>query len=423
MAARQSSQHHSSRYLDPDIYHVVWVAPLEIEARAALAILDERHRGQFKATHGTDYIYKAGRVGDHNVVIATFPAGHVYGTNSAAALASQIKTVFPNIRFALLVGVAAGLPSAARDIRLGDVLVAMSQNDCPAVVDYELGRELEGGFQPLRQGHVLAAVPSLLGSAMGSLRLERAEAMAFMLDCYEQAFRTTSEFVDPGLDSDVLLRRGADGAKQVAERHQRNKFERTRVWYGTIGSGNRLLRNATIRDQLRDRYNLIGLEMEAAGIMNHLPTGVIRGASDYRITNIWRYLVQQKQIGADARTSLWSNLGYINEVQEGNERGSQDQQALSDKSKSLSIVHSPSDKTRILGFGDITALLEYAKFTIFEHFNNRELLQHHSAEMTRGLRAHWELIVLLRDDLKRGVSLTQYCLANHYEDLFEAALE
>lgn len=32
---------------------------------------------------------------------------------------------------------------------------------------------------------------------------------------------------------------------------------------------------------LRDRYGIIGLEMEAAGIMNTIPVGVIRGVCDY----------------------------------------------------------------------------------------------------------------------------------------------
>ena len=32
---------------------------------------------------------------------------------------------------------------------------------------------------------------------------------------------------------------------------------------------------------MRDTYNLIGLEMEAAGIMNRVPVGVIRGVCDY----------------------------------------------------------------------------------------------------------------------------------------------
>jgi nucleoside phosphorylase len=53
------------------------------------------------------------------------------------------------------------------------------------------------------------------------------------------------------------------------------------VWYGPIGSGEKLLKNAQKRDELRDRYNVIGVEMEAAGTMNHIPVGVVRGVCDY----------------------------------------------------------------------------------------------------------------------------------------------
>ncbi|KAL4732806.1 NACHT domain-containing protein [Aspergillus similis] len=35
------------------------------------------------------------------------------------------------------------------------------------------------------------------------------------------------------------------------------------------------------RDELRDTYNVIGLEMEAAGVMNEIPVGNIRGVCDY----------------------------------------------------------------------------------------------------------------------------------------------
>ena len=42
-----------------------------------------------------------------------------------------------------------------------------------------------------------------------------------------------------------------------------------------------MMRNPRWRDELRDEHDLIGLEMEAAGIMNTLPTGVIRGIYDY----------------------------------------------------------------------------------------------------------------------------------------------
>ncbi len=41
------------------------------------------------------------------------------------------------------------------------------------------------------------------------------------------------------------------------------------------------MKNAQKRNELRDRYNVIGLEMEAAGTMDCIPVGVIRGVCDY----------------------------------------------------------------------------------------------------------------------------------------------
>lgn len=41
------------------------------------------------------------------------------------------------------------------------------------------------------------------------------------------------------------------------------------------------MRNARKRNELRDKYHVIGLEMEAAGTMNRIPVGVIRGVCDY----------------------------------------------------------------------------------------------------------------------------------------------
>lgn len=53
------------------------------------------------------------------------------------------------------------------------------------------------------------------------------------------------------------------------------------MWYGSIGSGDKLLKNAEKRDELRDNFDLVGLEMEAAGTISSIPVGVIRGVCDY----------------------------------------------------------------------------------------------------------------------------------------------
>jgi nucleoside phosphorylase len=273
--------------LNPALYTIAWLAPLEIEARAALHLFDHIHPGSFPTTRGDDYLFYAGDICGHNVVLATLPAGHEYGTGSAAALASQVKKCFPNLWFGLLVGVAAGLPhlerSPPRDIRLGDVLVALPEGGSPAVVAYELGKELGaggGGLELLRAGHVLATTEAIVRAAIGKIKAEQPDEAGTFLPYYEsmrEKGHATGTFADPGQYRDVLY--GADG--KPVQREWRPASRRTRVWYGPIGSGDKLMRDARRRDELRDLYGLIGLEMEAAGTMNHIRVGVIRGVCDY----------------------------------------------------------------------------------------------------------------------------------------------
>ncbi|KAJ3494312.1 hypothetical protein NLG97_g4162 [Lecanicillium saksenae] len=274
--------------LDPMKYAVAWIAPLEIEARAALHMLDERHQGRFPVGRGDDYVYHAGTMGGHNIIIATLPAGQKYGTASAAALASQLKKFFPNLWFGLLVGVAAGLPDLSRDpvrdIRLGDVLVSLPEGEIAGLIAYDLGKETDTGFQPLRLGQYLTPTEPIVRSAMGSIRMEGPYDSKKLLPYYDKIRdkeHASGTFADPGQDLDVLYFHHDDGSERIAKRDRRPDSRRICVWYGPIGSGDKLWRNMQKKNELRDQYGLIGLEMEAAGIMDHIPVGVIRGACDY----------------------------------------------------------------------------------------------------------------------------------------------
>jgi nucleoside phosphorylase len=275
--------------LDPELYTVAWLAPLEIEAQAALRMLDNRHRGRFPMGRGDDYVFQAGDVCGHNVIIATLPAGQEYGTGSAAALASQIKKFFPNLWFGLLVGVAAGLPNLSRspplDIRLGDVLVGLPTGESAGLIAYDLGKETgDDGFQLLRLGHVLANTETVVRSAIGSIKLMAPNDAEAFLQYYERIKHqehANGTFVDPGQEHDKLYQVDEDGVDRLMTRERRPDHQRVRVWYGPIGSGEKLMKNARKRNELRDRYDVIGLEMEAAGTINRIPVGVLRGVCDY----------------------------------------------------------------------------------------------------------------------------------------------
>jgi hypothetical protein len=54
------------------------------------------------------------------------------------------------------------------------------------------------------------------------------------------------------------------------------------IHYGTIASGNRVMKDAVERDKVsQDLGGVLCFEMEAAGLMNNFPCLVIRGISDY----------------------------------------------------------------------------------------------------------------------------------------------
>src|SRR5579862_7602252 len=96
--------------LPADGYTVGWVCALPIEYAAAELILDEKHQNLPRRATDSN-VYVLGRVGEHNVVIVCLPFGQM-GTNSAAAVASQMKSRFSSIEFIFMVGIGGGVPSS-----------------------------------------------------------------------------------------------------------------------------------------------------------------------------------------------------------------------------------------------------------------------------------------------------------------------
>src|SRR5438034_781510 len=148
-------------------YSVGWVCALPIEVTAAQVILDEEHEPLSQDPIDTN-IYKLGRIGEHNVVIAWLPAGQM-GTNPAAAVAVQMMRTFKSIRFGLMVGIGGGVPSTEADIRLGDVVVSQPHKGHGGVVQYDFGKATSSGFE--RTGF-LNTPPMVLLNAITKLRAD-----------------------------------------------------------------------------------------------------------------------------------------------------------------------------------------------------------------------------------------------------------
>jgi hypothetical protein len=89
--------------LSHEDYRVGWICALPLELTAALAMLDDTHE-RLPQHKNDDNSYVLGRIGDHNVVIATLPDKET-GTNSATHVAAQLLRTFDSVRVALMVGI------------------------------------------------------------------------------------------------------------------------------------------------------------------------------------------------------------------------------------------------------------------------------------------------------------------------------
>ncbi|QKX62551.1 uncharacterized protein TRUGW13939_09712 [Talaromyces rugulosus] len=240
--------HINSPMLDINDYTVAWLCPLYFEAGAALFMLDEYH-GVPRRFPGQTVQYHLGRVGQHNVVIVGFPQGEI-GIGVAASIATEVKRDFPHLETGMLIGVAAGIPSAANDIRLGDVVVAVPTGDSSGVIGYDLVN-IEPERIRLKQWQ--DATHPALRSAISALRAR----------------------------STLLLRPSTPPPTSFSPHDTRPSGDKPVVHYGCILSGNRVVKSAALRDEMAQANNPIAIEMEAAGIMNRLRVAVIRGVSDF----------------------------------------------------------------------------------------------------------------------------------------------
>lgn len=71
---------------DPSKYTIGWICAIKPEYVAAQAFLDQTHERPKYVSHADNNDYALGRIGEHNVAIATLPIGGM-GTVSAAGVA------------------------------------------------------------------------------------------------------------------------------------------------------------------------------------------------------------------------------------------------------------------------------------------------------------------------------------------------
>jgi nucleoside phosphorylase len=282
-----------SQRLSRESYRVGWICPLEVEQIAAMEMLDVEHKA-LPLPSGDTNIYNLGSINEHNVVIAGLPRA---GNCSAATVVTQMRMSFPRIKWCLLVGIGGGVPVVTDNgmIRLGHVVVSEPTGTDSGTVQYDHGKAKEGHFE--RKGALPLPPTELLNAAREiSIRRKRMTYDPIWKNVQKIRFHLPAlrDFKFPGVEHDHLYppnyihqseglscQDGGCDKKQRIERPSHEDDSFVVVHRGTIASGELVVKNAHLRDELAHQYRVLCFEMEAAGALNDFPCLVIRGISDY----------------------------------------------------------------------------------------------------------------------------------------------
>ncbi|KAK6525188.1 hypothetical protein TWF694_005334 [Orbilia ellipsospora] len=236
-------------------YTIGWICALPKEQTAATSMLDERHPDIVAKSPNDANTYSLGSIGLHNVVITCLPL-QCYGTNQTARAAAQMLSTFPSINIILVVGIGAGIPSK---VKLGDVVVSTEW------VQWDFGKTNKHGVFELTDKR--CRPPDGLLSAMSTLQTEHSMQNKTKIPEYLNDLRTNH----PHLASQYT---------------SIGNPEEMRVHYGLIASGNQVVKDQNLRDEINSRLNdqVFCIEMEAAGLVG-FPAVVVRGICDYADSN------------------------------------------------------------------------------------------------------------------------------------------
>ncbi|KAL4964870.1 Pfs domain protein [Aspergillus stella-maris] len=271
----------------PMQYKIGIVCALHIELMAVRALFDVSHPAVRIPDEDPNY-YVLGRIQGHNIVAVCLPHG-LYGTSAATDVASHMRRSFTSLKFCLLVGIGAGVPSSKNDIRLGDVVVSTPSGHYSGVLPYDMVKSLEAG--ELQLNGYMSPPPQTLMCAISELESDPNLSPAPLEEYLREIQMRKPQYAHPGADRDQLFESDYHHPTEnntcekcislhTIERPPRLSHHQ-KIFYGLIASGNKLVRSAHERDKLGKEHNVLCIEMEGAGIMNTFPCLIIRGICDY----------------------------------------------------------------------------------------------------------------------------------------------
>ncbi|KAJ5662959.1 hypothetical protein N7507_003690 [Penicillium longicatenatum] len=305
---------------------------LPLEADAVSEIFEEIFDEEVEKCHkaiGDDNAYTLGRILHHNVVLVHM-AG--MGKGAASQAASCIRSSYPEIKLALVVGVCGGVPSllaGKEDLILGDVVVS------EGIVQYDFGRQFPDAFLSKARPELPGPkIRGLLAKLRGLRGRERIETKLSRHLKFLQNKLGPERAGYPGMDKDELFqstyrhkhqdsavcklcRACEHGMGPVCEEARaltcqqlgcqkellvsRTRLQealvngcppKAKVQFGFVGSGDTVMKSGQHRDETATQHSLIAFEMEASGVWDIFPCIVIKGVCDYADSHknkIWQY--------------------------------------------------------------------------------------------------------------------------------------
>ncbi|KAL4951216.1 hypothetical protein BDW69DRAFT_42142 [Aspergillus filifer] len=302
-------------------FEIAIICALPLENNAVLCSLDEvwlDAHYTYRRAEGDDSSYVFGRSGRHAVVVVVLPR---MGKAASSTAAQSLKTSFPSINLVLLVGVCGAVPQRhdGTEILLGDVIIS------EVLVELDHGRQYHDGFRrrqdtiwdaPRRPNDEVISMLQrfktplvasdmhkktarnleklLQHEAIKARRPSSSQDRLFPPDYIHRHHSGCRECNEPGMPDavcDVALRTPCDVLGCDEERLiPRNRISgmiandtcpHHEIHFGSIGTGDTVMKSAKHRDQHAEKERVIAFEMEGAGVWNKFNCLIIKGVCDY----------------------------------------------------------------------------------------------------------------------------------------------
>lgn len=272
--------------LRPEQATIGVITALPEEYAAVRTVFDYESEASAPGNSSAGCTYAMARVGKHIVAAVLLEDT---GNNVAAIRATHLKSHCPRVRDIIMTGIAGAVPWPEKPdhhVRLGDIVVCGRGG----VTKYDFKKETSS-----RPGEVMVEprhAPRPPSSAiLGAAR--RLEAGMKIDVCpWDDVIELNTRKLGPKWkrppQSEDKLQDWHDGdpAEHPRDPNRRGRMNKPRVFMGPIASADMLLKNPTKRNELRDKFGVKAVEMEASGIADatwyeSIGYFVVRGTCDY----------------------------------------------------------------------------------------------------------------------------------------------